>query len=232
MQVRLKILQGSNAGKEIKIPSPKCVIGRGDDCHLRPQSDAISRRHCVIITTENEAVVRDLNSRNGTFVNNERVAEESVLLGGDMLRVGPLEFEVAIEQTPGKPKRPKVADIKEAVARTAEGSSVGTATELEDVSQWLEEADTEEKQRRYTDPETRQFRLDDTEMPPEDDKKVGSTTETKALKPDPKKVDAKAEKPEKKKKEEPGKLPHRPGSSSKDSREAAADMLKKFFNRR
>jgi predicted component of type VI protein secretion system len=230
MQVRLKILQGSNAGKEIKLPAPKCVIGRGDDCHLRPQSDAISRRHCVIITTENEAVVRDLNSRNGTFVNNERVAEESVLLGGDVLRVGPLEFEVAVEQTPGKPKRPKVSDIKEAVARTAESSSIGTTTELDDVSQWLEEADTEEKQRRVTDPETRQFRLDDTAMPAEDEngKKVGSTAETKALKPDPKKAD----KPEKKKKEEPGKLPQRPTSNSKDSREAAADMLKKFFNRR
>jgi len=229
MQERLKILQGSNAGKEIKLPAPKCVIGRGDDCHLRPQSDAISRRHCVVITTENEAVVRDLNSRNGTFVNNERVAEESVLLAGDVLRVGPLEFEVAVEQTPGKPKRPRVTDIKEAVARTAEGSSVGTTTELDDVSQWLEEADTEEKQRRVTDPETRQFRLDDTEMPAEDEKQVGSTAETKALKPDPKKNDAK---PEKKKKEEPGKLPARPSSNSKDSREAAADMLKKFFNRR
>jgi len=240
MQVRLKILQGSNAGKEIKLPAPKCVIGRGDDCHLRPQSDAISRRHCVIITTENEVVVRDLNSRNGTFVNNERVAEESVLLGGDVLRVGPLEFEVAVEQTPGKPKRPKVSDIKEAVARTAEGSSIGTTTELEDVSQWLEEADTEEKQRRFTDPETRQFRLDDTAMPPDNEKQVGSTAETKALKPDPKKADpkadakadAKADKPGKKKKEEPGKLPQRPSSNSKDSREAAADMLKKFFNRR
>ena len=85
-----------------------------------------------------------------------------------------------IEQTPGKPKRPKVSDIKEAVARTAEGSGVSTATELDDVSQWLEEADTEEKQRRYTDPETRQFRLDDTAMPPEDKKKADATTETKA----------------------------------------------------
>jgi len=225
MQVRLKIVQGANVGKEIKIPSPKCVIGRGDDCHLRPQVDAISRRHCVVITTENEAVVRDLNSRNGTFVNNERVAEESVLLTGDVLRVGPLEFEVIVEQAPGKPKRPKVSDIKEAVARTAEGSSVGATTELEDVSAWLEEADTEEKQRRYTDPETRQFRLDDTATPPEEGT-TGPTTETKALKPDQK--EGKAGKDKK----EPGKLPPRPSTSSKDSREAAADMLKKFFNRR
>jgi pSer/pThr/pTyr-binding forkhead associated (FHA) protein len=227
MQIRLKILQGSNAGTEIRIPSPKCVIGRGDDCHLRPQIDAISRRHCVIMTTENEAVVRDLHSRNGTFVNNERVAEESVLLSGDVLRVGPLEFEVAVEQTPGKPKRPKVSDIKEAVARTAEGSAVTATSELGDVSQWLEEADTEEQQRRYTDPETRQFRLDDTAMPPVE-KGVTPTTETKALKPDAKQ----AEKKEKADKKGPGKLPARPNTSSKDSREAAADMLKKFFNRR
>ena len=71
MHVRLKVMQGSSEGKEVKIPTPKCVIGREEGCHLRPNSDAISRRHCVIITTDNEVVVRDLNSRNGTFVNDE-----------------------------------------------------------------------------------------------------------------------------------------------------------------
>src|SRR4029434_2984972 len=161
MHVLLKILQGSNTGKEVKIPTPKCVIGRGDDCHLRPQSEAISRRHCVIITTENEVVVRDLNSRNGAFVNEERVAEEAVLLHGDILRVGPLQFEMLIEQSPAKNKRPKVADIKEAVARTAEGSSVNSTSDLDDVTQWLDEADSQERSRRTTDPETRQFRLDE-----------------------------------------------------------------------
>ncbi|MFO0884621.1 MAG: FHA domain-containing protein [Pirellulales bacterium] len=95
MQVRLKVTQGSKAGSEIKIPAPKCLIGRSDECHLRPQSEAISRRHCVIITTESEVAVRDLGSRNGTFVNDERINEEAVLLQGDILRVGPLEFEVS-----------------------------------------------------------------------------------------------------------------------------------------
>jgi pSer/pThr/pTyr-binding forkhead associated (FHA) protein len=224
MQVRLKILHGSGSGKEIKIPAPKCVIGRGDDCHLRPQSDAVSRRHCVIITTENEVVVRDLNSRNGTYVNGERVSEEAVLLSGDVLRIGPLEFELAVEQTVGKPKRSKVSDIKEAVARTAETSSASNTSQMSDVTSWLEEADTEEKQRRYTDPETRQFRLDDTAMPSElanDDADAG-TKETKAIPPEGKKAAKKLA----------GKLPQRPSTQSKDSREAAADMLKKFFNRR
>jgi pSer/pThr/pTyr-binding forkhead associated (FHA) protein len=217
MQVRLKILQGSNAGKEIKIPVPKCLIGRGEDCHLRPQSEAVSRRHCVIITTENEVVVRDLNSRNGTFVNDERVGEEAVLLHGDILRVGPLQFEMIIEQTPGKAKRPKVADIKDAVARTAEGTSAATA-DLGDVTQWLEEGPG--TARSELDPETRQFRLDDTVQPVKQE--TGSTSDTKALPPGSGKPDAKG----------PGKLPPRPATQMKDSREAAAEMLRKFFNRR
>jgi pSer/pThr/pTyr-binding forkhead associated (FHA) protein len=217
MHVRLKIMQGSNTGKEVKIPTPKCMIGRGEDCHLRPNSDAISRHHCVIVTTENEVIVRDLKSRNGTFVNEEKVADEAVLLNGDLLRVGPLQFELVVEQSVAKPKRAKVADIKEAVARTAEGSSVNSTSDLDDVTSWLEEADSHEKSRR--DPETRQFRLDDTAAPVEG---AVATAETKT-------VVAEAKRPDKK---PPGKLPPRPSPHKADSREAAADMLKKFFNRR
>jgi len=224
MLVRLKILHGSNAGKEIKIPAPKCIIGRGDDCHLRPQSDAVSRQHCTIITTENEVIVRDMSSRNGTYVNGERVGEEAVLLTGDVLRIGPLEFELIIEQTAGgKIKRSKVSDIKEAVARTAEGNTVSATTELGDISGWLDEGDVAAKQRKVLDPDTRQFRLDET-SPDEDGKKAEqATTDTKSMQPEgSKRPDKKA----------PGKLPPRSGAQSKDSREAAADMLKKFFNRR
>jgi pSer/pThr/pTyr-binding forkhead associated (FHA) protein len=221
MHVRVKVLQGSNAGKDFKIPTPKCMIGRGEECQLRPQSDAISRRHCDIVTTENEVVVRDLQSRNGTFVNDERVAEEAVLLNGDVLRVGPLQFEMMIEQTPGRDKRPKVTDIKEAVARTAEGSSIKSTADLDDVTQWLEEADTKDKTRRTFDPETRQFRLDET-VAPTDEATKEKASDTKPLTGNGKAADKKL----------PGKLPPRPSTQMKDSREAAADMLKKFFNRR
>ena len=224
MLVRLKILHGSNAGKEIKIPLPKCVIGRGDDCHLRPQSDAVSRHHCAIIATDNEVVVRDLSSRNGTFVNGERVGEEAVLLSGDILRVGPLEFEMLIEQTAAKIKRPKVSDIKEAVARTAEGGGSAATGDLGEVEDWLDEGDLAARQRKVLDPDTRQFRLDETshsEAP--EGQGEQATTDTKSMQPE------EAKRPAKK---APGKLPPRPSTSSKDSREAAADMLKKFFNRR
>ena len=220
MQVRLKVLQGSKTGKEIKLPTPQCLVGRSEECHLRPQTDAISRRHCLIMMTENEVVVRDLKSRNGTFVNGEKVAEEAVLLSGDQLRIGPLSFEVVIETA--KAKRPKVHDIKEVATRTAEGGTSDLTTELDNIDQWLSEADVEDQEKRQSDPETRQFRLDDTSAPAGGEvKPIVADGDTKTIDP-----------PKRPAKKSPGKLPPRPATDAKDSRQAASDMLKKFFNRR
>ena len=99
MQVKLKVLAGKNAGKELKIPVKRFLIGRGDDCHMRPKSEAISRNHCAILINEEEdkVVIRDLNSRNGTYVNGERLAADQPLQTGDHLRIGRLEFEVMIK---------------------------------------------------------------------------------------------------------------------------------------
>jgi pSer/pThr/pTyr-binding forkhead associated (FHA) protein len=230
MLVKLKILKGPSVGKEVKLPAPKCLIGRQEGCHMRAQSDAVSRRHCVIVTTENEVVVRDLNSRNGTIVNEQRITEETVLLNGDIVRIGPLEFEVCIEKKAGKPKRPAVNDLKDMLTRTAEaGSSSSTTMELGDITKWLDEGDAVAKAARIADPETRQYKPGDT------DPAISAATDTKALDEAKKKAEEEALKAEEeatKKKKEPGKLPPRPQFSAKDSRDAAADTLKKFFNRR
>jgi pSer/pThr/pTyr-binding forkhead associated (FHA) protein len=234
MLVKLKILKGPSVGKEVKLPAPKCLIGRQEGCHMRAQSDAVSRRHCVIVTSENEVIVRDLNSRNGTIVNEQRITEETVLLNGDIVRIGPLEFEVCIEQKAGKPKRPAVNDLKDMLTRTAEaGSSSSSTTELGDITKWLDEADAVAKAARIADPETRQYKPGDT------DPAISAVNETKAIDEAKKKAEEEAQKAEqkaeeeaKKKKKEPGKLPPRPQFSAKDSRDAAADTLKKFFNRR
>ena len=130
MQVRLKILQGSKSGKEIKLPAPQCLVGRSEECHLRPQVDAVSQRHCLIMTTESEVVVCDLKSRNGTYVNGEKVSEETVLLCGDHLRIGPLAFEVVIETA--KAKRPKVRHTSDGSAN--QSTAVGGCPKGTDVA--------------------------------------------------------------------------------------------------
>ena len=73
MEVKLIVLHGKSAGKEVPVPGPKFFIGRAEDCHLRPQSDAVSRHHCAVLVEDGFVSVRDFGSKNGTFVNGERL---------------------------------------------------------------------------------------------------------------------------------------------------------------
>src|SRR5690606_37958339 len=106
-----------------------------EDCQLRPGSDLISRHHCVILVDEGYVGVRDLGSKNGTFVNGDAVIGERELQAGDQLKVGPLLFEAVLSTGVGGKKRPVVADIKEAASRATD--TTATVGDV-DVSQWLE----------------------------------------------------------------------------------------------
>ena len=164
MKVKLKVLKGSGAGKEIKIPTPKCVVGRDEDCHLRPKSDAISRRHCILYVRDGQLQIRDLKSKNGTFVNGDRIKEDRVLKVGDKVNFGPLAFEVLIDHSLGGEKKPKVTSIKEAAVRTSAAGGETVQLNDGDVSNWLEEADEAARERRLSDPDTRQLKLDETDQ--------------------------------------------------------------------
>ena len=50
----MTVAKGKSAGKKIPIPIPVFLIGRSDECHLRPKSDAISRRHCELDLIDGE----------------------------------------------------------------------------------------------------------------------------------------------------------------------------------
>mgnify|MGYP000166418669 CR=1 FL=1 len=101
MEVKLIVTSGKNAGKEIPIRGPRLFIGRAKDCHVRPHSDTVSSHHCVIVAQNGTAIVRDLGSHNGTFVNGSRVGSRFELHHGDRIGVGPLEFEVRFEAAGG-----------------------------------------------------------------------------------------------------------------------------------
>ena len=70
------------------------MIGRGSECHIRPNSDWVSRQHCLLRVTREGAWLRDLGSRNGTLVIGALLAGERLLEVGDQIQVGPLVFEV------------------------------------------------------------------------------------------------------------------------------------------
>lgn len=96
MELRLKILIGNHAGKEMRVAKEKFLVGRSAECHLRPNSEKISRHHCVLLLVEGRVTIRDLGSRNGTLVNGEKIIGEVELAKGDLLEIGPLQFEVAL----------------------------------------------------------------------------------------------------------------------------------------
>jgi hypothetical protein len=66
-------------------------LGRTLDNDIRINHPGISTSHCEIRWLNDEVIVRDLNSTNGTFVNGQRIAE-SHLAPGQVLRVGDVEM--------------------------------------------------------------------------------------------------------------------------------------------
>ena len=227
MKVKLRVRHGSNAGRELAIQGPHFIIGRGDGCHLKAKSDMISRRHCAVLVGESQVAVRDLKSKNGTLVNGELIEGQHILQSEDILQVGPLEFDVLIDHTLGAVKRPRVETVKEAAARTA-GEPQPEDIES-DITSWLEEADELDRLRRTALPETRQFKLEDTQRFSAAEGETGNTVVDDASAKDTLAEKPKRPLPDMK---HPGKLPKSDGPQSTDTREAASETLKKLFKRR
>jgi pSer/pThr/pTyr-binding forkhead associated (FHA) protein len=100
------VTAGKAAGQTIPIPSAQFIIGRDPQCNLRPGSVMISKRHCALLVRNEQAFLRDFDSTNGTFLNDEQVKGEVPLKNGDTLKVGPLTFKVVLEGVPAPVNKP------------------------------------------------------------------------------------------------------------------------------
>jgi predicted component of type VI protein secretion system len=95
MIAKLIVASGKSAGRSIAIKRNKLLIGRAEQCDVRPLSEDVSRRHCAVTVGPAEVWVEDLGSRNGTFVNGAKISERTKVVDGDVIRVGSLELKVA-----------------------------------------------------------------------------------------------------------------------------------------
>jgi predicted component of type VI protein secretion system len=73
-----------------------CVLGRETDCDLRLPTPLVSRHHCRFFLRDGAVWVEDLISRNGTFLNRERIGEARPLRDGDRLDVAYLPFRARL----------------------------------------------------------------------------------------------------------------------------------------
>lgn len=139
MVASMIVVDGRNAGKKIRLARPTIFIGRADDCHLRLHGNSVSRHHCVLLVEDDFLAVRDLGSRQGTFVNGERIAVETELNSGDRLRVGRLEFEVRMCLHPHQ----RASEPSKTREPPAAGADAAEENDL-DLDNWLKETEPPE----------------------------------------------------------------------------------------
>ena len=218
MEVKLVVVGGKHAGTAIPIPGPKFLIGRGEDCHFRPQSHLVSRRHCTIVVQEDSVAIKDGQYERDVRQRREGPAARVEERGSHQGRQ--VQLQVELSTTLEGKKKPKVHNVQEAAARTV---AVAVASEGElDISGWL--ADDEQE-------ETAAPRLAKQVAP--HDTFVGKATDDTTT--------MQANQDHQKKEKEKQKAPRpKAGSTSlravklmaEDSRSAAEDVLRHFFPRK
>ncbi|MFN0132566.1 MAG: FHA domain-containing protein [Phycisphaerales bacterium] len=92
--------------KDVPMKRQRLVFGRQAGCDVRVPSAGVSREHCEIRVEDGKAMIRDLGSSNGTYVDQHRV-REAELSAGAVVTVGPAIFLVRIDGKPAAfdPKR-------------------------------------------------------------------------------------------------------------------------------
>jgi len=86
-RAQLVVLAGANVGEMYSLFGT-LSMGRGRDADIRIQGDGISRQHARIHVSSAGVVLEDLGSTNGSFVNGERVVDQSPLSDGDKIQLG------------------------------------------------------------------------------------------------------------------------------------------------
>ena len=84
----LMVTDGPEQGRMIELGKDPVTIGRMAPSHIVLRDVEISRTHCCIHLDAGQAVITDLNSTNGTFVDGKRVVDSAWLSHGSTIRIG------------------------------------------------------------------------------------------------------------------------------------------------
>ena len=117
-QLVLDVLEGNDAGRQLDLTGPT-EVGREAGLGLTLADSAVASRHARIMIEHGRAVVEDLGSAGGTYVNESQVIGRATIRPGDRVRVGMTVIElVTAEQASAdrrRPKQPAVPQLSSAV---------------------------------------------------------------------------------------------------------------------
>lgn len=81
-------------GREVELSDGEATLGRSRTSTVRLDHESVSRSHALLTFDHGQAVVKDLNSSNGTFVGGRRVLNETRLSNGDRVQLGAAVVEL------------------------------------------------------------------------------------------------------------------------------------------
>ena len=93
-------LQGRAKGNSpliIALEKSETLIGRSKNCSLILQAPSVSRKHSRIRIVGEDVFLKDLGSRNGSYINGVRIEDEALLRSSDIIRIGEMEFTFHVE---------------------------------------------------------------------------------------------------------------------------------------
>jgi hypothetical protein len=94
--LRLSILEGAPPQQK-ELALPEIILGRDLDNHFPLNNETVSARHARISFHHNQWWVEDLQTTNGTYLNDQRIEAATVLVNGDELRCGQVVLSVDIK---------------------------------------------------------------------------------------------------------------------------------------
>lgn len=84
---------GPLMGQRFTLAERETYIGRGSDCKIQLDFDSVSRRHALLARKGAAIIATDLDSTNGTYVNEEQLKPRAALGNGDLLQIGNAIFK-------------------------------------------------------------------------------------------------------------------------------------------
>jgi len=93
---KLVIQNQGMTGRACELQTDRTTIGRVEDNTFQIADPSVSSHHCEVHLRGSDILIRDLNSTNGSFINNEKITE-LVLKPGQILRLGQVELKLVVE---------------------------------------------------------------------------------------------------------------------------------------
>lgn len=93
----LRIRGTARDGQEVRLAESRCMVGSAPGCTLRLVAKGVEPRHCMLLRGTRGTIVRRLAADTRL---NGRLFDDAALNTGDLLRIGPVEFEVVETPTP------------------------------------------------------------------------------------------------------------------------------------